>query len=307
MATVADWLTDPDLDPPVRVLVVQGANPAATAPDQAAVVRGLSREDVFTVVHDQVLTDTARFADVVLPATTHFEADDLVGSYGTYTLQRAAPVIGRVGEARTNDELAAGLAGRLGLDPARFDPSPERLRQQLGLAVAPEPGQVLEVRPPGGTVQFRDTFPTHRGDADGGRARLWDDDLPPIEYVPPPDADRFPLVLLTPATPRSISSLLAEVEPPDGALHLHPGDAAARGISDGDEVVAWNELGRLRLRASLDASLREGVATLPKGQWFAHGDGRATVNVLVPRHVDPLAEGACFNDTRVEVALAAGD
>lgn len=301
MATVADWLTDPTLDPPVRVLVVQGANPAATAPDQAAVLRGLEREDIFTVVHEQVLTDTARFADVVLPATTHFESDDLVGSYGSYTLQRAAPVIPRVGEARTNDELAAGLAVRLGLDPDRFDPDPTRLQATL-LAEGPlEPGSVRLVREAGATVQFRDTFPSHPD----RRAQVAGVGLPPMTWEAPPGADQHPLTLLTPATPRSISSMLAEVEPPDGALRLHPDDAAARGIGDGDRVRAWNDLGELELTACLDDNLRPGVATLPKGQWFEHGDGRATANLLVPAHVDALAGGACFNDARVEVARVA--
>ena len=136
------------------------------------------------------------------------------------------------------------------------------------------------------------------------RRYLWDDEAPPIEYRPAPDAERFPLVLLTPATPRSISSTLAEVDPPDGSLHLHPGDAAARGIGDGDQVRLWNDLGELVLRATLDEALQLGVASLPKGQWFEHGDGRATVNLLVPRHVDALAGGACFNDARVEAARA---
>ncbi|MPY96280.1 MAG: molybdopterin-dependent oxidoreductase [Acidimicrobiia bacterium] len=314
MATVADWLTDAALDPPVRVLVVQGANPAATAPDQKAVLTGLAREDVFTLVHEQVLTDTARFADVVLPATTHFEADDLVDSYGTYTLQRAAPVIGRVGQARTNDELAAGLAVRLGLDAERFDPTPARLAAIVGVAPLPEPGEVVPVRPPEATVQFRDTFPSHRSRDTAasepavrpegtGRARLWDPALAPLDYVAAPEGDRFPLALLTPATPRSISSLLAEIEPPDGGLHLHPEDAAARGIAEGGRVRVWNDLGELELEARLDADLRPGVATLPKGQWFEHGDGRATANLLAPGHVDVLAGGACFNDARVEVAL----
>ena len=116
---------------PASVLFVQGSNPAATAPDQRTMLRGLAREDVFTVVHDQVMTDTARFADVVLPATTHFEADDVAVSYGTYVLQTVPAVIDRVGESRTNNELAAALAARLGLDPAEFDPDPAVLLARM--------------------------------------------------------------------------------------------------------------------------------------------------------------------------------
>ena len=108
--------------PPARVLFVSGANPAVMAPDQVRVLRGLAREDLFTVVHDQVLTDTAALADVVLPCTTHFEADDLAHSYGSFTLQRMPPVIAPVGESRPNDEVAAALAARLGLPAAVLRP-----------------------------------------------------------------------------------------------------------------------------------------------------------------------------------------
>ena len=114
-------LCDPTLDPPIDVLFVQGSNLAATNPDQQAVLRGLAREDLFTVVHDQVLTDTARYADVVLPATTHFETHDLAASYGAYVLQETRPVIEPVGESRSNNEVAAELARRLGYDLTRFD------------------------------------------------------------------------------------------------------------------------------------------------------------------------------------------
>ncbi|MCB1017223.1 MAG: molybdopterin-dependent oxidoreductase, partial [Acidimicrobiales bacterium] len=222
---------------PVRVLLVQGSNPAATCPGQAAVHAGLAREDLFTVVHDQVLTDTARFADVVLPATTHFEADDLVAGYGSYVVQDAPAVIPRVGESRTNNEVAHGLAVRLGLDGAAFDPAPARLREALLAGLSPPLRLQRE-----GFVQFRDVWPAH---ADGGepRARLVATDadvragadrLPVFREN---DQDGGPLTLLTPATNRTVTSMFAEYDPPDPAVRLHPDDAAARGLADGDPVV----------------------------------------------------------------------
>ena len=108
------------------MLLIQGANPAATAPDQPHHAARPLPEDVFTVVHEQVMTDTARYADVVLPATTHFEADDVADSYGSFVVQPVRAVIDRVGESRTNDEVAAALAARLGLDGEEFDPDPAR-------------------------------------------------------------------------------------------------------------------------------------------------------------------------------------
>ena len=114
-------LVAPGAEPPVAVLVVQGANPAVMNPAQAKVLAGLARDDLFTVVHDQVLTDTARYADVVLPATTHFETPDVIVPYGSYTAQAVEPAIDRVGQSRTNDEVTAGLAAspRRAANPAR--------------------------------------------------------------------------------------------------------------------------------------------------------------------------------------------
>ena len=114
------YLTTAPPDPPVRVLFVIGANPAVSAPEQQLVLDGLARDDVFTVVHDQVLTDTARFADIVLPATTHFEAPDVTRSYGSFTRHRMPAVIDRVGESRTNTEMIAALATKLGFDRELF-------------------------------------------------------------------------------------------------------------------------------------------------------------------------------------------
>ena len=167
--------------PPARVLFVSGANPAVMAPDQVRVLRGLVRDDLFTVVHDQVLTDTAALADVVLPCTTHFEADDVAHSYGSFTLQRMPRVIAPVGESRTNDEVAAALAVRLGFPPASFDPDPVAMLDKVVLDGGGADGPRV-LREPGGTVQFATLFPTF---ADR-RARLHDPtgEVPVPAYLP---------------------------------------------------------------------------------------------------------------------------
>ena len=206
---------------PVDVLFVQGSNPAASAPNQPAVHEGLAREDLFTVVHDQVMTDTARFADIVLPATTSFEVDDIVAGYGGYWVQDSPAVIPPVGESRPNNQVAHGLAVRLGFESEAFDPSPARLRElmvgpfELPLRLQPE-----------GAVQFRDLWPAHAG-SDSRRARLVTDD---------PTSDRLPtyrendvtggsLILLTPATNRTITSMFGEYDSSDPSVHLNPADA----------------------------------------------------------------------------------
>jgi anaerobic selenocysteine-containing dehydrogenase len=293
-----------ELDGPAAAVVfVQGANPAVMCPDQPRVLRGLAREDLFTVVHDQVLTDTARYADVVLPATTHFEADDLAVSYGSYTLQRMTPIIPRAGTSRTNDEVSAALAERLGYPADRFDADPQPLLDAVMLD-GPPPGPdapARTLRRAGTTVQFRDTFPSWPS----RRARLHvpDSELPLPRYAPLTSS--YPLALVSPANHRTINSIFGDTLPAPAVLSLHPDDAAARGVQDGQAVRVWNDQGALHVPCRLDRTLRPGVCSIPKGLWLRDvGGGNA--NRLTPDTISDLAGGACFNDARVEVALAEG-
>lgn len=281
-----------EADPSVRVLFVQGANPAVMAPDQRAVLAGLARDDLFCVVHDQVMTDTAAMADLVLPATTHFEAADVAESYGSFTSSPMPAVIDRVGESRTNDEVAIGLAHRLGLPGYRSLPPSG-------------PGHFTLTRPHG-TVQFGPVGDPATTVPDGGRARLvlgaGSDPVPVHRDLD----DRHPLTLLSPATPRTINSMFAEFDPPTAAVTIHPDDAAARKIVDGDPVVVFNDRARVPLPARVDDSVRPGVVAIPKGLWRRHVVGGLTANALVPDDVEHTVGGACFNDTRVDVEPAPG-
>jgi anaerobic selenocysteine-containing dehydrogenase len=278
-------------DPRVEVLVVQGANPAVMAPDQQAVLAGLAREDLFCVVHEQVMTDTALLADIVLPATTHFEADDLAVGYGSFTVSPINAVIDRVGESRTNDELAAGLAARLGL--AGYDPAS---RPDVAWPTTTESTR------PDGTVQFGPPDDPATTVPDGGRAVLVLGDGSDRVPVHRELQGTFPLTLLTPATTKTINSMFAEFDPPSAAVTLHPDDAETRGVLDGAEVRVFNERAELRLPLRVDASVRPGVAVIPKGLWRRHVDGGLTANALVTDDVEHTIGGACFNDTLVDVA-----
>ncbi len=285
---------------PIEVLFVQGSNPAATCPNQVLVHDGLAREDLFTVVHDQVLTDTARFADVVLPATTSFEVDDVVGSYGGYVVQDAPAVIPPVGESRSNNAVAHGLAVRLGFDGEAFDPSPARLKQvllgpfELPLRLQPE-----------GFVQFRDVWPAHKG-ADSRRAQLVTDN---------PTSDRLPtyrendvaggsLTLITPATSRTITSMFGEYDPPDPSIRLHPDDAASRGLESGRPAIVSNGSVSITVPVAVDDTLRPGVVSMPKGLWCTATPEGLTANAFAPDTLSDLAGGARFNDAMVEVTPA---
>ncbi len=287
-------LTD-DEDGRVEVLFVQGSNPAATCPEQAIVLQGLARDDLFTVVHDLTMTDTARYADLVLPCTSQFEVDEVVGSYGSFVLQSAPAVIPRVGQSRTNDEVSVGVGIRLGLDPQQWDPSPERVRRlALGDQVLP-----FTTRPDGLTVQFRDVDP-------GGKVQLvFDadgvDPLPEYRAIDRPD---LPITLITPATSRTTSSMFGNIAPASGDVHLYPSDAEARGLAAGDRAQITDGRHTIEAVVAIDTTLRPGLATMPKGMWRRDGHKGFTANVFAPDHLADLAGGASFNDARVEVSAA---
>jgi anaerobic selenocysteine-containing dehydrogenase len=290
------WLTDRDLDPPVSVLFVQGSNPAATAPNQQLVHQGLARDDLFTVVHDQVLTDTARFADLVLPATTHFESDDIAASYGAYVLAEMPPVIDRVGESWTNNEVIAALAPRIGFDAADYDPTPATM-----IAGAFADGVTVDgvnvFRPAQTTVQFRDTFPA------GGKVRLAGIDEIGVPQYREID-ERYPLALITPATHRTITSMFGEFNGPDAVVSVSPSDALARGLGDGDLVRVYNHDASVTVPLRLDTDLIAGVASMPKGLWCRTTRDGLTANAFAPDTLSDLAGGATFNDARVDIERA---
>jgi anaerobic selenocysteine-containing dehydrogenase len=257
---------------------------------------GLANEEIFTVVHDQVMTDTAKFADVVLPATTHFEVHDLVGSYGSYTAQVIAPVIDRVGESRTNNEFAMGLATRLGFSIDEFNGSPEFIAKKISA----QKKQSLQLRQVGTTIQFKDTWPTF---ADK-RARLFDakSELPLPEYRP--HEEKYPLVLLSPATSHTINSMFADTDPPRVAISMHPHDAAQRNLNNAQRVIVRNDEASIEIDLVIDETMRPGVCFIPKGLWMRATQSGLTANAFVPDDLNDLASGACFNDARVEVTVA---
>lgn len=312
MTQLARVLTEPQT-PPIAALLVYNSNPVAMSPDQNRLIRGLRREDLFTVVHDQVMTDTALFADLLLPATTFLEQRELHKSYGHHYLQYSDRVIDPVGESLSNVELFARLARAMGFDEAAVAPGEDALlaaafefdRQRLGGAGARElqRDKIASARFEGGEelVQFGTDFPT----TPGRKAQLAPPQLGAISYRPPRD-QRYPLILLSPATGRTINSTLGEFNLLSPVLSLNPADAAARGIGDGDRVRVYNDLGEVHVPAKVTDMIRPGVVSLPKGMWFDSSLNRSTVTALVPDDLTDIGDGACFNDARVEVARLAG-
>lgn len=296
-------------NPPVSVLFVYNANPLSTTPDQNLVRRGLAREDLFTVVHEQVMTDTANFADVVLPAPTFLEQYDIAKGYGAYHLLLVQPAIDAVGESRPNHDLFRELGVRLGLVSDEDDLGeqgalvdtvqrlPERLRPAvLEGAPAAAPGD-------GRPVQMVDVRPAT---ADG-RIHLYPRALQSetglYVYRPDPATERHPLSLISPASEHTISSTLGELRPGIARVKIHPEDAAVRAIADGDAVRIFNDLGDVQCEASVSPEVRPGTVSLAKGLWARSTFNGATANALVPDSLTDLAGGACFNDARVQVEL----
>jgi anaerobic selenocysteine-containing dehydrogenase len=284
--------------PRTEVLLVQGANPVATSLEQHTMLRGLQRDDLFTVVHEQVMTDTAAMADVIFPATTHYEAGDLAGSYGSFSMQVVRPVIDRIGESRTNDELAAALAVALGYPAEEFDPSPDVMAALVRTDGAD--GSRVALRDGMSTVQFVDVHPQFADGSSAARITDHTSVLPVPRYVELPQRT---LTLVTPASSKTVNSMFADTDPPALTVSLHADDAAARGIADGATVRVFNDLGEIRLTAAIDNSVRQGVVSIAKGFWRRHFDNGCTANALIPYGEADLGRNACFNDAQVEIAL----
>jgi len=312
--------------PPIKALFVYNCNPLVTVPDQNRIRQGMERDDLFTVVFDQVTTDTALYADILLPATTFLEHTELSTSYGTYGVMLGDPIIEAAGEARPNEEVFGLILERLGIDRGarRGDALLREVLEAIGGPLkggAAGPGGRTEAGTgaarlealrrdrflpfdfPGPLpVQFETAFPR----TPDRKADLWPAALGEDPYVfrdLPGDAGH-PLALISPATDKTISSTLGEFNHQDVRLEMHPQDAAARRLADGQAVRAHNTLGEVRVRLRINPDVRPGVVYLPKGIWNRHTLNGRVGTALVPDDVSAVSGGACFNDARIEVGPA---
>jgi anaerobic selenocysteine-containing dehydrogenase len=312
---VGRHLLDPALRPPITVLAIYNHNPLIVHPEQNRLRRGLEREDLFTVGIDVVMTDSLAYADVVLPASSHFEYDDIYPAYGQHWLQRAEPVIPRVGASLPNTEIFRRLAARFGFDDPAFTASDAAL---MDAAVDPADARLGGVRPsaiPTGralamtvagedAILFKNVLPrTASGKvelASGYLAQKYGALLP--EFGPYGSA--YPLALISPASDQRTTSTFGGLPASDAtpALEMHPDDARARGLETGSWARVWNDLGEIHLPVKVTDAVRPGVVSTLKGAWLRTSDNGQTVSALVPGHHADVAEGACFNDTRVDVA-----
>ena len=312
---IPDLVLDDSASPPIKALFIYNHNPVAVFPDQNRVMEALSREDVFIVGCDVAMTDSMAYADVVLPAATHFEYADIYPAYGQQWLQRAEPVIPPFGESLPNTEIFRRLAARFGFDDPMFRESDEELMDAAIDGDDPRlngfrPSEIptdgaLEMRVDGwDPVMFDNVFPA----TPTGKVELYSESLESLHRMGLPAftavESEFPLALITPSSDKRINATFGGLADSDGMpeLEMHPDDAADRNLEDGDTVRVWNDLGEVHLRLEVTDATRPGVVYSAKGVWLRTSDTGQTTNALMPGHRSDICDGACYNDARVEVA-----
>ena len=295
--------------PSVQMLFVYNCNPAVTMPDQNRILQGLKRDDLFTVVFDQVLTDTAQWADVVLPATTFLEHYDLARAYGPISLQLVQPVIEPVGDSRPNVEVFSDLGQRLGLNiNPSFRSDPESVMHVATALKADVRDSLMSSgiatsECPAEPIQFIDVFPR----TIDARINLFPEALDletPIgiyAYQGDTANEKYPLIMLSPATSKTITSTLGESRERIVSLEMHPHDASARDLTTGDTIRVFNDLGEIHCFIRTNQDMKVGTVGLPKGLWRKSTLNGSTANALVSDASTDVGGGACFNDTRVDV------
>jgi anaerobic selenocysteine-containing dehydrogenase len=305
-------------DPPIHALFIAANNPAVTNPDTTKMRAGLAREDLFTVVHDPFMTATARYADIVLPATTYLETEDFYRSYGTYYMQYGQRVVAPVGQAWSNLRLTQALADRLGLADAVFRMSPSEILQELfrGADLDVDPATLLDGTPVSIATKVDgqktgQRFRTKSGRLEFVSSMLAGQGLDPLPGWQPDQAGvsaAYPLRLLT--TPGYFQShtafagvaFLREREGEPCAV-LHPEDAAARGLIDGQTVRLRNDNGEIALRLAVRDEIRPGVVLVP-GQRPDEEAAAGTVNMLCADSFTDIGAGATYQSTWLEVSAA---
>jgi len=305
-------------EPPVRAIVVYNNNPVAVCPDSDRVIAGFSREDLFTVVMDHFQTDTADYADIVLPATTQLEHYDVHKSYGHLYVLGNNPAIAPVGESLPNSEVFRRLAARMGFDEPCFRDSDEDIcRTALGSSFdwseLKQRGWQRLSKPMRFAPFAQGGFPTPSGKCELYSAALEKQGVDPLPFYNPPAevadealAGRFPLAFISPPARHFLNSSFAnlarfrefEREP---HLDMHPDDAAARGIREGDRVRVFNDRGGYTLKARVNGKPRRGVVVAPSVWWKKYARDGGNANNVTSQRTSDLGGGATFYDCRVQV------
>ena len=319
MSTIGDDLlreASPTFGPRIEAVVVYNSNPVAVAPESGKVVRGFARDDLFTVVLEHFRTDTADHADILLPATTQLEHWDIHTSYGHTDVLLNRPAIAPVGQSRTNTDVFRALARRMGFTEPCFDDDDEALCR---MAFRPDVVDFQQLLDQGfATLRLPDApyadggFPTPSGRCEFVSARLQaqgldglPDHLP--NHEPAGSSVRFPLAMISPPARNFLNSSFVNVQSlrdieGQPVLEMHPADAGARGIADGDMVRVFNDRGEYRCRVKVGQRARHGVVNGLGIWWRKLGPDGTNVNEVTSQRLTDLGRGPTFYDCLVEVA-----
>jgi len=304
--------------PPVKALVVYNSNPAAVAPNQNSVLKGLRRPDLFTVVLEQFQTDTADHADILLPATTFLEHTDIYFAYGHYYLQLARPVLPAPGETRSNVEVFRHLAARLGFDDPCFrDSEDDMIRALLNSDHPFVKGINIEELDREHAVRLRvahngDPFLPFAAGAFGTPSGKCEFKAETLDYIPPVESrhgdqglrNKYPMELISPKNDDSMNSTFGyrpDTDRQTSVLKIHERDALARGVTDGDQVRIFNDRGSCLLIAKIDTGLPPGVVCAPSTRWAKNSPAFRNINALTSERLTDKGGGPTFYSCLVQV------
>jgi anaerobic selenocysteine-containing dehydrogenase len=327
LAALGDALTS--AEPPVKAVLVYNNTPVAVCPESRKVAAGFARADLFTVVHEIFQTDTADYADILLPATTQLEHHDIHKSYGHLYVQASQPAIAPVGEAKPNAEVFRLLAARMGFDDACLRDSDEDLCRQALDSTAPALAGITwdSLKERGWQRLHVPAAPFANGGfpTPSGKCEFWSetakaqghDPLP--DYTPPREgptsnpalAQRYPLAFISPPHRHFLNSSFANLDfalkdAGVPTLEIHPEDATARGISDGMSICVFNERGDYTVAARITDRVRRGVVSAPSVWWKKLTSDRRNANEVTSQYIADMGGAATYYDCLVEVIPAAG-
>ncbi len=313
---VGRHLLNDDVDPPIRAVFIYNHNPVATHPDQNRMRRALSRDEIFKVGIDVVMTDSMRYCDLILPAASHFEFNDLYTAYGHSYLQRAEPVIPCVGESLPNTEIFRRLAKAFGFEQAHFrqtdvelmdaavDPSDPRLQGYRPSQIPLDKALLMTANEQRESIMCDTVQPRTAS----GKIELFSADLesrfgyglPRYEVV----SKELPFTVITPSSSKRTNATFGGSNASDGPeiIEINPADAQSASITDGDLVEIKNDLGRVILRAKISDAVASGVLYSAKGCWLRSSESNQTVNALIDADLKTdIVDGACYNETFVDL------
>ena len=300
---VGQHIVKEDIDPPIKALFIYNHNPVAVHPRQKLMIAALQKDDLFTVGYDLVMTDSMRYADIILPACSPLEYSDMYKAYGHSIMQRSKAAIPPVGEARPNTQVFRELAAAFGYDEAEFKETDQQMLEAALPDVIDEGELIDRSDADDAQVVFRDVNPATAT----GKAMLFNlaeqerAGLGVPKYQPLGKKRSFTLV--SPSSDKRTNSTMGGTKANKQiyAVEICSSDASANGLSDGQKVKLVNEQAEVVLSLSVSDRIKQGLAYVPKGAWCQDSESKLTINALIPGSKSDMGDGACYNDTQVDI------